>query len=206
MTQHNSPLSQLAVWQQFNTIHHIFLGLCIHTYIEYMFPVYKHTHNGHTYTHYTHTTDTHTYIMCRTDTLIHTANTHTHTQRQGLSTQSRLVSDLWLCCFSLLSAKIIGVLLLHIQLRHLLKYIFVCIWNKSIKVESTRVCKHQPSVPLSYLPPNPGLQPASVVVLPRSLAADFESFCQANHGPLPLLGRCEPEKVLPHLSTVPGIR
>ncbi|XP_003509740.1 D-glutamate cyclase, mitochondrial [Cricetulus griseus] len=51
-----------------------------------------------------------------------------------------------------------------------------------------------------------GLQPASVVVLPRSLAPDFESFCQANRGPLPLLGRCEPEKVLPRLSTVPDIR
>ncbi|XP_052594742.1 D-glutamate cyclase, mitochondrial isoform X3 [Peromyscus californicus insignis] len=51
-----------------------------------------------------------------------------------------------------------------------------------------------------------GLQPASVVVLPRSLAPAFESFCQANHGPLPLLGRSEPEKILPRLSTVPDGR
>ncbi|XP_045144061.1 D-glutamate cyclase, mitochondrial [Echinops telfairi] len=37
-----------------------------------------------------------------------------------------------------------------------------------------------------------GPQPASVVVLHRSLAAAFDSFCQANRGPLPLLGRSEP--------------
>ncbi|XP_075386894.1 D-glutamate cyclase, mitochondrial isoform X2 [Tenrec ecaudatus] len=37
-----------------------------------------------------------------------------------------------------------------------------------------------------------GPQPASVVVLHRSLEAAFDSFCQANHGPLPLLGRSEP--------------
>lgn len=51
-----------------------------------------------------------------------------------------------------------------------------------------------------------GLQPASVVVLPRSLAPAFESFCQANRGPLPLLGQSEPEKILPHLSTAPDGR
>uniref|UniRef100_A0A2K5E185 D-glutamate cyclase n=1 Tax=Aotus nancymaae TaxID=37293 RepID=A0A2K5E185_AOTNA len=42
------------------------------------------------------------------------------------------------------------------------------------------------------------LQPASLVVLPRSLAPAFEGFCQANTGPLPLLGQSEPEKwILP---------
>lgn len=51
-----------------------------------------------------------------------------------------------------------------------------------------------------------GLQPASVVVLPRSLAPAFESFCQGNHGPLPLLGQSEPEKTFPQLSAVPDIR
>lgn len=51
-----------------------------------------------------------------------------------------------------------------------------------------------------------GLQPAGVVVLPRSLAPAFESFCQANHGPLPLLRQSEPRKMLPHLSPVPDIR
>ncbi|XP_051006489.1 D-glutamate cyclase, mitochondrial [Acomys russatus] len=51
-----------------------------------------------------------------------------------------------------------------------------------------------------------GLQPASVVVLPRSLAPAFESFCQANHGLLPLLGQSEPRKMLLHLNTVPDIR
>lgn len=55
-------------------------------------------------------------------------------------------------------------------------------------------------------PPNPGLQLASVVVLPRSLAQAFESFCQGNHGPLPILGQSEPEKTLPQLSTAPDIR
>lgn len=50
------------------------------------------------------------------------------------------------------------------------------------------------------------LQPASVVVLPRSLAPAFESFCQANHGLLPLLGQSEPRKMLPYLNTVPDIR
>uniref|UniRef100_A0A2K5MYS9 D-glutamate cyclase n=1 Tax=Cercocebus atys TaxID=9531 RepID=A0A2K5MYS9_CERAT len=38
------------------------------------------------------------------------------------------------------------------------------------------------------------LRPASLVVLPRSLAPAFERFCQANTGPLPLLGQSEPEK------------
>uniref|UniRef100_A0A8C6QD54 D-glutamate cyclase n=1 Tax=Nannospalax galili TaxID=1026970 RepID=A0A8C6QD54_NANGA len=52
-----------------------------------------------------------------------------------------------------------------------------------------------------------GLQPASVVVLPRSLAPAFESFCQANHGPLPLLGQSEPDKwMLPHLGAVVDMR
>ncbi|XP_055989474.1 D-glutamate cyclase, mitochondrial [Sorex fumeus] len=39
-----------------------------------------------------------------------------------------------------------------------------------------------------------GLQPASLVVLPQSLAPAFERFCQANSGPLPLLGRSPPGK------------
>uniref|UniRef100_A0A2K5S8C4 D-glutamate cyclase n=1 Tax=Cebus imitator TaxID=2715852 RepID=A0A2K5S8C4_CEBIM len=38
------------------------------------------------------------------------------------------------------------------------------------------------------------LRPAILVVLPRSLAPAFERFCQANTGPLPLLGQSEPEK------------
>lgn len=37
-----------------------------------------------------------------------------------------------------------------------------------------------------------GHRPASVVVLHRSLAPAFEKFCQANSGPLPLLGQSEP--------------
>ncbi|XP_076979458.1 D-glutamate cyclase, mitochondrial isoform X2 [Tamandua tetradactyla] len=41
---------------------------------------------------------------------------------------------------------------------------------------------------------NPGLLPASVVVLHRSLAPAFERFCQANSVPLPLLGRSKPGK------------
>ncbi|XP_003787035.1 D-glutamate cyclase, mitochondrial isoform X1 [Otolemur garnettii] len=39
-----------------------------------------------------------------------------------------------------------------------------------------------------------GLWPASMVVLPNSLAPAFERFCQANSGPLPLLGQSKPEK------------
>ncbi|TKC51338.1 hypothetical protein EI555_020774 [Monodon monoceros] len=52
-----------------------------------------------------------------------------------------------------------------------------------------------------------GLQPASVVALPRSLAPAFEKFCQINSGPLPLLGESEPGKwTLPALGAVPGTR
>ncbi|KAJ8792151.1 hypothetical protein J1605_020002 [Eschrichtius robustus] len=52
-----------------------------------------------------------------------------------------------------------------------------------------------------------GLQPASVVVLPRSLAPAFEKFCQVNSGPLLLLGQSEPGKwTLPALHVVPGTR
>ncbi|XP_052041208.1 D-glutamate cyclase, mitochondrial isoform X2 [Apodemus sylvaticus] len=51
-----------------------------------------------------------------------------------------------------------------------------------------------------------GLQPASVVVLPRSLAPAFESFCQGNRGPLPLLGQSEAVKTLPQLSAAPDVR
>lgn len=52
-----------------------------------------------------------------------------------------------------------------------------------------------------------GLRPASLVILPRSLAPAFESFCQANRGPLSLLGQSEPEKwMLPHLGAVADMR
>lgn len=52
-----------------------------------------------------------------------------------------------------------------------------------------------------------GPRPASVVVLHRALAPAFETFCQANRGPLPLLGRSEPGKwALPALGTVSGTR
>ncbi|XP_016061189.1 PREDICTED: UPF0317 protein C14orf159 homolog, mitochondrial [Miniopterus natalensis] len=52
-----------------------------------------------------------------------------------------------------------------------------------------------------------GLRPASVVVLPRSLAPAFEKLCQANSGPLPLLGRSEPGKwTLPALGAVSDAR
>ncbi|XP_068953060.1 D-glutamate cyclase, mitochondrial-like, partial [Petaurus breviceps papuanus] len=48
---------------------------------------------------------------------------------------------------------------------------------------------------------------ASVVILPRSFAEDFEKFCQANSGPLPLLYRSEPgEWKLPTLSAGLDIR
>lgn len=51
------------------------------------------------------------------------------------------------------------------------------------------------------------LRPASVVILPKSLAPTFESFCQVNSGPLPLLGRSEPEKWILHNSgAVPDVR
>lgn len=52
-----------------------------------------------------------------------------------------------------------------------------------------------------------GTRPASVVVLPRALAPAFESFCQANRGPLPLLGRSEAGKwALPAPGAVSGTR
>ncbi|XP_045663575.1 D-glutamate cyclase, mitochondrial isoform X2 [Ursus americanus] len=52
-----------------------------------------------------------------------------------------------------------------------------------------------------------GLRPASVVVLHRSLAPAFEKFCQANSGPLPLLGLREPDTwSLPALNAVPDPR
>ncbi|XP_047593543.1 D-glutamate cyclase, mitochondrial isoform X1 [Lutra lutra] len=52
-----------------------------------------------------------------------------------------------------------------------------------------------------------GLRPASVVVLHRSLAPAFEKFCQANDGPLPLLGLCEPGTwSLPAPNAVPDPR
>lgn len=43
-----------------------------------------------------------------------------------------------------------------------------------------------------FLSPAPGRRPAGVVLLHKSLAPDFEKFCQTNSGPLPLLGRSEP--------------
>ncbi|XP_054423120.1 D-glutamate cyclase, mitochondrial isoform X2 [Pteronotus mesoamericanus] len=52
-----------------------------------------------------------------------------------------------------------------------------------------------------------GQRPAGVVLLHRSLAPDFEKFCQANRGPLPLLGKSEPGRwALPALGTVPDTR
>ncbi|XP_053522074.1 D-glutamate cyclase, mitochondrial isoform X3 [Artibeus jamaicensis] len=53
----------------------------------------------------------------------------------------------------------------------------------------------------------PGPRPASVVLLPRSLAPDFEKFCQTNGGPLPLLGRSEPGRwASSTLGAAPGTR
>lgn len=52
-----------------------------------------------------------------------------------------------------------------------------------------------------------GPRPASVVVLHRALAPAFETFCQANRGPLPLLGRSELGKwALPALGAISGTR
>lgn len=52
-----------------------------------------------------------------------------------------------------------------------------------------------------------GLQPASLVVLPQSLAPTFERFCLANSGPLSLLGRSPPGKwSVPALGTDPATR
>ncbi|KAM5178109.1 LOW QUALITY PROTEIN: D-glutamate cyclase, mitochondrial [Callospermophilus lateralis] len=52
-----------------------------------------------------------------------------------------------------------------------------------------------------------GFRPASLVVLHRSLVPAFKRFCQANSGPLPLLGQSEPEYWMwPTLGAVPGIR
>ncbi|XP_014302461.1 D-glutamate cyclase, mitochondrial [Myotis lucifugus] len=52
-----------------------------------------------------------------------------------------------------------------------------------------------------------GPRPASVVVLHRALAPAFETFCQANRGPLPLLGRSEPGKwAWPALGAISGTR
>ncbi|EFB15996.1 hypothetical protein PANDA_009627, partial [Ailuropoda melanoleuca] len=51
------------------------------------------------------------------------------------------------------------------------------------------------------------LRPASVVVLHWSLAPAFEKFCQANSGPLPLLGLRKPDTwSLPALNAVPDPR
>ncbi|XP_037687988.1 LOW QUALITY PROTEIN: D-glutamate cyclase, mitochondrial [Choloepus didactylus] len=52
-----------------------------------------------------------------------------------------------------------------------------------------------------------GPRPASMVVLPSSLAPAFESFCQTNRGLLPLLGRCKPGQwTLPALGGDSGTR
>ncbi|XP_036283233.1 D-glutamate cyclase, mitochondrial [Pipistrellus kuhlii] len=52
-----------------------------------------------------------------------------------------------------------------------------------------------------------GPRAASVVVLPRALAPAFETFCRANRGPLPLLGRSEPGTwALTALGAVSGTR
>ncbi|MEE6525047.1 hypothetical protein FKM82_024828 [Ascaphus truei] len=55
--------------------------------------------------------------------------------------------------------------------------------------------------------PAPGYTQTNVVILHRSLADDFEKFCQANSGPLPLLYRSEPgEWKCPPLSKDSDIR
>ncbi|CAI9610104.1 unnamed protein product [Staurois parvus] len=52
-----------------------------------------------------------------------------------------------------------------------------------------------------------GYNQANVVILHRSLADDFEKFCRANSGPLPLLYRSAPgEWKCPPLSTESDIR
>lgn len=52
-----------------------------------------------------------------------------------------------------------------------------------------------------------GPRPASVVVLHRALAPAFETFCRANRGPLPLLGRSEPGTwASPALGAISGTR
>ncbi|KAF6129671.1 D-glutamate cyclase [Phyllostomus discolor] len=52
-----------------------------------------------------------------------------------------------------------------------------------------------------------GRRPAGVVLLHKSLAPDFEKFCQTNSGPLPLLGRSEPGGwASPALGAVPDAR
>ncbi|XP_006158051.1 D-glutamate cyclase, mitochondrial isoform X1 [Tupaia chinensis] len=52
-----------------------------------------------------------------------------------------------------------------------------------------------------------GLRRASLVVLHKTLAPAFKEFCQANTGPLPLLGQSEPGKwTLPTQDTAPDTR
>lgn len=52
-----------------------------------------------------------------------------------------------------------------------------------------------------------GFKQANVVILHKSLADDFEKFCQANDGPLPLLYRSKPgEWKCPSLSSDADIR
>lgn len=77
----------------------------------------------------------------------------------------------------------------------------VLCYDKELKLKGST--KRQPTMPVSLLSPNSGLRPASMVVLHRSLAPAFEKFCQANNGPLPLLGLTEPGKwTLPTPNTV----
>lgn len=52
-----------------------------------------------------------------------------------------------------------------------------------------------------------GFKQANVVILHKSLADDFEQFCHANDGPLPLLYRSKPgEWTCPSLSNNSDIR
>ncbi|KAJ7404725.1 hypothetical protein WISP_143898 [Willisornis vidua] len=52
-----------------------------------------------------------------------------------------------------------------------------------------------------------GYKQANVVILHKSLADDFEKFCRANDGPLPLLSRSQPgDWQCPSLSSDADIR
>lgn len=52
-----------------------------------------------------------------------------------------------------------------------------------------------------------GFKQANVIILHKSLADDFEKFCHANEGPLPLLYRSKPgEWKCPAVSTDSDIR
>lgn len=60
----------------------------------------------------------------------------------------------------------------------------------------------------SFLPSTiSGYKQANIVILHKSLADDFEKFCHANNGPLPLLYRSKPgDWKCPSLSSDSDIR